>query len=232
MAQSKRTPRASDGEPTSVWLQPQAVRRDPLTRQRIVEVALEVLDADGAVGLTMRRLAQELEVGPATLYGHVRTKEDVLDLALDEIFAEVPLPKDAGSPDQWREELADLLRAWRSMLLDHPWSSTVLGRPQLGPQQLAREERLYALLAASGLTKPEVQDTAYALSNYVIGSVLMQITWLQQNEITRTTAREHIAAHSDLYPTLSAHRNVTDTDWDRSFSSGLTTLLNGIAAPH
>ena len=150
----------------------------------------------------MRRLGDELEVCPATHYGHVRTKEDVLDLALDAIFAEVPLPKDSGSPDQGREELGELLRAWRSMLIQHPWSSTVLGHPQLGPQQLAREERLYALLAASGLTKPNVQDTAYALSNYVIGSVLMQVAWQEQDDRTRLGAARHIASQRDLFPPL------------------------------
>ncbi len=225
MSRNEQTARTGDGKPGNVWLQPQRKRRDPLTRERIVEVALDVLDAHGAGALTVRRLAEELGVGPATLYGHVRTKEDVLDLALDAVYAKV---ETSDVHDDWRVELTDLLHAWRRALLRHPWSSAVLGRPQLGPHMLAREERLYALLASGGLTPPELQDAAYALSNYVIGSILMQIALQEQDDSAHDAAAQHISSQSDLYPTLAAYRSVPDTDWDRSFSSGLDSLVEGV----
>ncbi|MEU3271182.1 TetR/AcrR family transcriptional regulator [Saccharomonospora sp. NPDC006951] len=217
--------RTGEEKPGNVWLRPSTTRRDPLTRERIVNAAIEVLDAHGADALTVRRLAEHLGVGAATLYGHVRTKEDVLDLALDSVYAEVRTRDDHGD---WRAELTGLLRAWRAALLRHPWSARILGRPQLGPHMLAREERLYALLATAGLTGTELPDAAYALSNYVIGSVLMRIAWQEQDESARHAAADHVSSRSDRYPTLAVYRTTRDTDWDRSFDNGLRCLLDGI----
>ncbi|WP_031470524.1 TetR/AcrR family transcriptional regulator [Sciscionella sediminilitoris] len=226
MARREQASRGRDDRAGSLWLQPESKKRDPLTRERIVGAALELLDAHGAAALTVRRLAEQLGVAPATLYGYVRTKEDVLDLALDAVYAEVRIGEEY---EDWSAEVAELLHAWRNALLRHPWSATVLGRPQLGPHMLAREERLYALLAAGGLTAPELQDAAYALSNYVIGSLLMQVAWQQQDESVRHAAAGHIAERSEAYPTLAAHRGTPDADWDRSFTNGLRSLLGGIA---
>lgn len=226
MTRRERAGQTGDRNIENVWLRPQSTKRDPLTRERIVTTALEILDTQGAGALTVRRLADHLGVGAATLYGHVRTKEDVLDLALDAVYAEVQADT---RPDDWRAELTDLLHAWRQALLRHPWSATVLGRPHLGPHMLAREERIYALLATAGLAGAALPDAAYALSNYVIGSILMQIAWQQQDVSARQAAAHHIASRSDLYPTLAAHRTAQDADWNRSFDNGLASLLDGIS---
>lgn len=211
--------------PGQVWLRPEPARREPLSRDRIVHTALALLDEEGADRLTMRRLAERVGSGLTTLYGHVRTKDDVLDLALDAVYAEIQVPEPA---EDWREEVAGLMRAWREALVRHPWSARLLGRPQLGPHMLAREERLYALLAGAGLTSPRLQDAVYALSNYVIGSVLMQISWQEQEPATRQGATAYIHANRETYPALVAHRSDTDTDWKRSFDTGLRYLLDGV----
>jgi AcrR family transcriptional regulator len=74
-----------------------------LSRERIVEAAVTLLDEHGTDGLTMRRLAQQLDVTPTALYWHVKTKDDVLDLTLDRIFDDVrlrsPLPIGARTPE-------------------------------------------------------------------------------------------------------------------------------------
>ncbi|MGI5147000.1 TetR/AcrR family transcriptional regulator [Plantactinospora sp. CA-294935] len=81
---------------TGVWLRPpRSPGRSgpPLHRDRIVAAAVALLDREGVAGLTMRRLAERLGAGSTTLYWHVTNKDDVLDLALDQIFGEVPLPE-------------------------------------------------------------------------------------------------------------------------------------------
>ncbi|MEO3923856.1 TetR/AcrR family transcriptional regulator C-terminal domain-containing protein [Micromonosporaceae bacterium B7E4] len=83
---------------TGVWLRPpRSPGRSgpPLHRDRIVAAAVELLDREGVAGLTMRRLAERLGAGSTTLYWHVTNKDDVLDLALDQIFGEVLLPEPA-----------------------------------------------------------------------------------------------------------------------------------------
>ncbi|NUR82456.1 MAG: helix-turn-helix transcriptional regulator, partial [Nonomuraea sp.] len=76
----------------NVWARPRKDPKPRLTLDRIVAEAVALLDEEGVGRLTMRRLADRLGTGSTTLYWHVKTKEDVLDLALDAVFGEVPLP--------------------------------------------------------------------------------------------------------------------------------------------
>jgi AcrR family transcriptional regulator len=79
-----------------------ARRKPPLTLKRIVDTAVTLLDEHGIEGLTMRCLAQQLDVTATALYWHVRTKDDVLDLAVDRIFGDVPIP---DVSDNWLEDI-------------------------------------------------------------------------------------------------------------------------------
>jgi len=188
-----------------------------------------LLDQEGTGRLTMRRLAERLGTGSTTLYWHVKTKDDVLDLALDAIFGEVEIPRADGG--HWRADVTALICGWRAALLHHPWSATLLGRPLIGPNVLARSEFLHATLIAAGFTDPHLTAAAYALSNHVIGSALMQTTWQHgDEEQARRAAQDHLRAHRDRFPTLAAHGPLIGNDWDTTFTLGLTYLLDGIEA--
>ncbi|MEU8171607.1 TetR/AcrR family transcriptional regulator [Microbispora hainanensis] len=216
-----------------MWLRPpaRAARQaPPLSRDRIVREAIALLDEEGADRLTMRRLAERLGTGSTTLYWHVKTKDDVLDLALDAIFAAVEIP--GGGGKDWRADITALISGWRAVLLEHPWSAALLGRPMLGPNVLARSEFLYATLVEAGVAEPHLTAAAYGLSNYVVGSALMQATWTAREEQgARQAAQEHFRAKRDQYPLLATHGPLAgDSDWDTSFTFGLTWLLDGIQA--
>jgi AcrR family transcriptional regulator len=214
------------GHQGGVWLRPARGRRDaPLTVDRIVGAAVALLDEEGAGRLTMRRLAERLEVAPPTLYWHVKTKDDVLDLAVDAIFAEVPVP-DAG---EWADAVRDLVLAWRATMLRHPWSPPLLGRPMLGPNVLRRTEFLQKTLAGAGLRGLDLAAATHGLANFTIGSALTQSTW--QNSDVRDAANAHIRAHADAYPTLAAHDHLDQPDWDALFNQGLDRFLAGLAGP-
>ncbi|MFC6018668.1 TetR/AcrR family transcriptional regulator [Plantactinospora solaniradicis] len=240
---------------TGVWLRPQRPSRSgpPLSRDRIVAAAVELLDREGVGGLTMRRLAEHLDAGSTTLYWHVATKDDVVDLALDHIFGEVRLPdgrdtdagrdgdagrdSDAGrdgyaeSDRDWRVDVEGLLLGWRAAMLRHPWSAALLGRPMLGPNVLTRTEFLQAALRRSGLVEPDLGAATYALANYVIGSAVTLAPWQRPDspEPPREAAREHLAAQRDRYPTLVDTGHLDDRDWEATFRQGLTYLLDGLA---
>ncbi|WP_433346660.1 TetR/AcrR family transcriptional regulator [Micromonospora sp. CA-111912] len=213
---------------TGVWLRPRRTSRTgpPLSRERIVAEAVALLDAEGVEGLTMRRLAQRLDAGPTTLYWHVSAKEDVVDLALDQIFGEVRLPADAGD---WADDVRALLTGWRAAMVRHPWSAALIGRPLLGPNVLTRTEHLQAALRRGGLVEPHLGAATHALANYVIGAALTHATWQQLDDPeARHAAREHLAGQRDTYPTLVEHGHLDDRDWDETFDHGLTYLLDGI----
>ncbi len=183
-----------------MWLRPSARKRDapPLSRDRIVEEAVTLLDTEGADRLTMRRLAERLGTGSTTLYWHVKTKDDVLDLALDAIFAEVEIPPEGGQG--WRAGITALINGWRAVLLRHPWSAALLSRPMLGPNVLARSEFMYATLLQAGVVEPHLTAAAYGLSNYAIGSGLMQATWpANAEQDVRSAARERLHANRERY---------------------------------
>jgi AcrR family transcriptional regulator len=216
------------GSPGAVWLreEPDRPRRPtPLTRERIIDAAVALLDGHGIDGLTMRRLAQHLTVTSTALYWHVKTKDDVLDLAVDQIFGEVALP-DVG--DDWRDDVRTLTCRWRAVMLRHPWAPGLIGRPMLGPNVLARTEFLQSALVRGGFTGVQLAVVTRMLANYVIGAALTEATWRQSEDPeTRAEARRHIAANHTAYPTLTASGHLDDERWsdDDLFERGLDAIL-------
>ncbi|MBM2614143.1 TetR/AcrR family transcriptional regulator C-terminal domain-containing protein [Actinoplanes sp. LDG1-06] len=178
---------------------------------------MPLLDRHGVAGLTMRRLAESLDVTATALYWHVTTKEDVLDLALDHIFGEVPM-REPGP--EWRDDVRALLRSWRDAMLRHPWSPALIGRPVLGPEVLARTEYLQSALSRGGLTDLELAVTTRLLANFVIGAALTEASRGDGD------ARRHITAD---YPTLSASGHLDPARWndDVLFDAGLDAILAG-----
>ena len=87
-----------------------APAKTPLTREAIVEAALAVLDAEGLEGVSMRRVAQRLGTGPASLYQHVSNKDELLELVLDRVAGDIEIPEPGVGPDAWQAPLKDLLK--------------------------------------------------------------------------------------------------------------------------
>jgi AcrR family transcriptional regulator len=90
----------------------------PLTVARIVDTAFQLVEAEGFDALTMRRLAAELETGPASLYAHMRNKAELDDLLIGELCARVTLP--APDPARWKEQIVDVCRQLRDQYLRYP----------------------------------------------------------------------------------------------------------------
>lgn len=222
--------RTDQGSPT-IWLKPAKRVRDvpALTRDRIVQAAVELLDIRGQDGLTIRKLAEHLNAGAASLYWHVETRDDVLELALDSVLGEISLP---AEPLEWDKELIRFLTDWRQTLLRHPWSTSLFGfRPLLGPNALARSEHLRATLARAGLPKTDLIHAGYTLSNFMLGSVATQVAWQAGDEAaTRVRVATFLRDHAAEYPALSSHIESEPDDWDESFSCGLRWIIRSFTA--
>ena len=118
----------------SIWTRTRAAApaRETLSREQIVQAAMETLDSEGVAGLSMRKLAAKLGSGATSLYWHVPTKDDLIDLLIDEIWGEidVPEPELAG----WRAGALLFGHSLRSAVLRHPWLPEVMyTRPSMGP---------------------------------------------------------------------------------------------------
>ncbi|GAA4386686.1 TetR/AcrR family transcriptional regulator [Tsukamurella soli] len=229
-----RPPSADAGADDVLWLRSGAERSPrrvaPLTLERIVTAAVAELDAHGAERLTMRRLAQRLGVTSTALYWHVATKEDLLDLAVDNIVGEVSIPQPGPDP---RSAVRSLLVGWRAAMLAHPWSPNLLGRPLLGPNVLARTEFLQATLTRTGLSGADLAATSRLLSNFVIGAAMTDATWRRLDDPTiAEKAQAHIVGLRDVYPTLSTSGFAEGT-WsdDDLFGLGLERILSTLPRP-
>lgn len=215
----------------SVWLreeQSRPRRTPPLTRERIVDAAVALLDEHGIDGLTMRRLAQLVDVTSTALYWHVKTKDDVLDLAVDQVFGDVRLPDATGD---WRDDVRALILGWRAAMFRHPWAPSLIGRPMLGPNVLARTEFLQSALLRGGFSGVQLTVTTRVLANYVIGAALTEATWRQTADSRgRAEARQRIARDPAAYPTLNASGHLDDAAWndDDVFAQGLDAILAAV----
>src|ERR1700733_1349322 len=136
-------------------------RGEPISRDAIVTAAIGLLDREGLAALSMRRLAEELGTGAASLYWHVGSKDGLLDLVLDEIIGENRVP--APDPSRWQDQLKEVARDQRRISLLHPYVVRIsIGRIPMGPNALQFSERVLAILRAGGLP-PRLAVQGYLL---------------------------------------------------------------------
>lgn len=199
----------------------------PLSRERIVATAVELLDAEGLDGLTMRRLADRLGSGVMSLYWHVDNKEGVFDLALDSVL-EYRGPPQIVETQDWRGEVVHMLEDWRASMLRHPWSASLLPRRALGPNILSRLELLSKTLAKAGVADADLNVAIWSLWNYVMGATITRASF-DLSDDDRAAAQQRLTQLSERYPTIERSRLLLDSDWDGAFRKGLGFLLDGLS---
>ncbi len=206
----------------------------PLSRERIVEAAIRLADADGLAAVSLRKVAAALEVGPMRLYGYIATKEELLDLMVDTVYAEIR-PTGAG----WREVLRSLAETTRQAVHRHEWFADLVGgRPQLGPHALARGEAVVA--GMGGVEVDAVMPVVDAVNAYVIGAVRREVAERRAERVTGMDERQWQAAFGPYlertfatgrFPALATViRDAAHLDADGIFYTGLDFLLDGIGA--
>jgi AcrR family transcriptional regulator len=223
----------------SVWAREQRQPDQPaLSRASIVREAITVLDAEGIEQLSMRKLGSRLNAGATSLYRHVATKEELLELAVDEVFGEMTVP-DPG-PD-WRADVTAAALSFRATALRHPWLSSVLaqaGLAYLGPNLMAHSNRLAALFAAAGFADPD--RGIYTVLGYVTGMSTTEAAWLTTVARSGATEAELVARLLPAarraaagYAHLSAASGDDEIDpaevRETKFRNGLEVVLNGLA---
>jgi TetR/AcrR family tetracycline transcriptional repressor len=211
-------------------------RRLPLDRDRVVRVALELLDEVGLPGLSMRRLADRLGVKAASVYWHVRDKEELLDLVFDRVIGEVEVPE----PDllRWREQVWDVARRMRRVTNSHRDVARIqLGRFPIGPNALAFSEGLLAILRAGGLPHRASAYFAALLPLYVSAFSLEEASGLRSlggakaspEEVLEEIRGYFASLPAERFPNLSARAgDITGGEPDDRFEFGLGLLLDGL----
>lgn len=210
------------------------VPRHTLSRDRIVDAALRLLDAEGFEAVTMPRLAESLGVGTMSLYRHVADKDDLVNAVAEHVLSGVAVPD--GKPADWERRVVGYLRALREAALAHPALSRILAERGLtvGPvfDQL---ETVHAILRTAGFSDLDAVRSFYALLTYVFGFVVWELPRVHQQPANTYTAAWNDAL-DDLdpaaYPNLHAlRRQLTTTASSEQFEYGLEHLLRSLR-PH
>lgn len=207
---------------------PDASGEPALTRERIIAAAVELLDAQGVEGLTMRGLADRLGSGVMSLYWHVPKKEDVFDLAVDAVLAYGPSVS-LLEPEDWRQDVVHMLDDWRASMLRHPWAAALLPRRALGPNILARLEMLSRTLSKAGVADSDLNAAIWSLWNHVMGATITRASF-DRSEDDLAAAQQRLADLGERYPTIERSRLLLDSDWDGTFQKGLDFLLDGLVS--
>ena len=213
--------------------------RAPRSQEAIVQAALRVLDRDGAAGLSMRRVAEELGTGPASLYWHVANKDALINLIIDRVAGELPLPE--PDPDHWQEQLRAWLLEVRRIFERHPGvAALTLGRVPTGPNVLRWAEWTLALLRGAGIPD-RIAAFAGDLLGLYLGATGYEAAMPPMTSATGEplSVEESVATIRGYFASLPADQfpNVVATVDDlveggpeERFELGLDVILRGLAS--
>lgn len=166
-----------------VWARPDTRRRPALTREAIVEAAVRIADAEGLDAVSIRRVAAELAARTMSLYTHIDSKADLLDLMADHIAGEVLV--DGALPPDWREAISLISRKEREAAHRHPWAGDLLNQrthAMIGPNGLRHLEQSMAAVSGLRLDPAETWRVIAAINDYVFGYVVREV---REREIAR-----------------------------------------------
>jgi AcrR family transcriptional regulator len=210
--------------------------RTPLSREAIADAALAIVDAEGLDGLSMRRLAEELGTGPASLYAHVSGKSELLQLLIDRVAAgdvEAPPP----DPERWQQQLKDFARRMRDALAAHrDLAGASLANIPTGPNVMRRIDGLLGILRASGLPDQVIAYAADLLPQYVTvdayeGSLFAQRMEREPQYFEELT-QYFAALPAERFPNVAAlvPELMRGGEGDERFEFGLEVIVRGLAA--
>ncbi|WP_406115288.1 TetR/AcrR family transcriptional regulator [Kitasatospora purpeofusca] len=208
-----------------------------LTRDTLARAALRVLEREGLAGLSMRKVAAEVGVKAASLYWHVRNKEELLDLLNDALMADAEAPPRTGD---WRTQLRGYCERHRAHLLGkRDAAKVVAGRLAPGPHLLRLMEEQLDRLREAGFSPADSAMISYLLGAYVQGFVLQEQSPMAAAETAGAGRREVADAAAERFralpgaefPNLVAMADdLTGPDLDARFDFGLDRILDGLAA--
>lgn len=209
------------------------VGEESLTRGRILEAALSLVDEGGIEALSMRRLAKDLGVDPMAIYHHLPNKRALLSAMIEEVFSRMRVPE-SGETGDWRERVESWARAFREVSRAHPKLVPHLASyPEAAAEAtLESTEELYAAFEAAGLTPHEIVGAVGVVVDYLNGFALAEASGALgepdeqrgMSEMLDARARGQLPAMRRTLAALPVEDLRTD------FEFGLEVLLAGLEA--
>ena len=200
-----------------------------LSREEVADAALELVIREGRSGLTMRKLAAELGVGTMTLYGHFRTKDELLGAAVDRASEDIRIPPRRGP---WRRQLEELMLEIYRILRRYPEALELRARgPLQSPGVLRSTNAGLEILASAGLGKRARAQAWRLLFTYVFGYAAFTPAEVGPEDERRVRAALG-ALPEEGYDRLveSVPEAVAAMGGEETFRTGLRVILDGLEA--
>jgi len=195
--------------------------RARFTLPEIRAKALEIVDADGLSGLSMRSLASALGTGPMTLYNYVKDREGIEELVAEEVIARVEMPPPSGD---WRRDTEAIATAlWRAVRAHPEAAALVLTRRTASAAGFAPAEALIAALGHAGLADLDLLAAFRSVLGFVMGATHVELTGQLAAKVGELAGRDH--PHMASLAQVSQRSTAED-----DFARGLGFLLDGIEA--
>ncbi|MET8136849.1 TetR/AcrR family transcriptional regulator C-terminal domain-containing protein [Streptomyces sp. NPDC006290] len=219
-------------------------RTEALSRERIVEAAVELLDAAGEGGLTFRALAEHLSTGPGAIYWHVANKGELLGTATDAVVAAALVIEPAESPDSPQNEIRTVALGLFDAIDEHPWLATQLAmqlsRSPWGSVTPRIFESIGRQVRALGAPESSWFTATSALVHYILGAAGQNAanartlgTDTDRTEFLDAVSKTWEELDPDDYPfTRAVANHLRDHDDREQFLAGLDLVLTGITALH
>jgi len=199
--------------------------RMPLSRSRIAQAALAVVDRDGLDALSMRRLGAELGVEGMAIYRHFPNKAAVLAAIVEVLLAELVIPPPSEVP--WQSVFREMSRAYRALLLRHPHAIPLLAALPLSDPAAARAAgAVMALLRAAGFDAQSALKTLATITSYVVGVAQWEVGTAP---FRAKGARESFVLPPDADPYLvELLPQLAEDDCAETFEFGLDVIVRGL----
>ncbi|MER6316111.1 TetR/AcrR family transcriptional regulator C-terminal domain-containing protein [Streptomyces sp. NPDC001581] len=199
-------------------------RKPLLSRDRIVEAAGALVDAEGLEAVSTRRLAAALGVSGPSLYNHFRTKDEILDAVADSVSARVDLSMFDDGRD-WRASLHAWAHSYRDALADHPNIVPVLARgPGRRPAGLRLADAVFGAMTAAGWPPAQATRIGALMRYFILGSAV--------GSFARGFVDDRAAYDPADYPHLGQAHLLAERQREvdeGAFETGLAALLDGLA---
>jgi TetR/AcrR family tetracycline transcriptional repressor len=204
-----------------------------VTRDDVINTAIQLLQEVGLDGLTLRKLATELCISAPTLYWHVRDKRELLDLMSEAMIrdhrAQQP-PMAEGL--EWWQIIAEGARRQYGALLSYRDGARVVAGNRPTEAQLPMIERYMQLWVAAGFPPDEALASILAMGDFIAGSALEHQAELERSRLQDPERKAEIWKNMEAYPTMRAaavarSKRMAD-DSGSSFEHGLGLFIAGL----
>jgi AcrR family transcriptional regulator len=196
-------------------------KKSRLSREKIASAALAIADSEGFSAVSMRRVAQELNVGTMSLYHYVKTKDDLIAVMDDALMGEALLP---SIPEGWQHALMEIATRTHALFLRHPWALSAMLTAPPGLNAMRHMEQCLKALAKTRMTSEQKLTLLAMIDDFVFGHALREAADDTTIDLEFVDAQMATGAFPQLIEVFRNGRTPAKTD---RFHLGLRVLLEG-----